>query len=71
MNFIAIESDEDLKTLLTNYHCSNEESLASLLITKGVILIDRRNTRDAEYTECDAQHDPDFIDEQLTQGDIF
>lgn len=72
---MLINTDAEFELLKNKYDPENKFKDCSsfyLFIYRqfGIEVIDRRDTRDAEYTGVDAQHDNDFINEQLTFSEI-
>lgn len=63
---VFLRTEEDLKELLNKYQCDSVDKLADILwFNYGITLIDDR--REAEFSQVNAQHSPEFFSEETTQ----
>lgn len=65
---IIIDSDEKFKEFQSKYkiYCPIDRFCTLMYSKYRISVLDRRDSKDAEYSEMDAQHDFDFKNEDRT-----
>lgn len=63
---VILRTEDDLKEFLKKYRCDSVDKLADVMwFDYGITLIDDR--KEAEFSQVNAQHSPEFFSEETTQ----